>query len=238
MQPIVLVNKLVRQWRRRAGIKRAHDKNLCYWLNHSCVATTLALLSALQALELAGARVAKAAGDRVRGGPAPGPPRNPTDTTAASLMPGEAPKKPPKDVGVAQTYLRPHATHVALVIYHPSHRPSEPADAASSRSNSDSNSDGGKDAFEDKSIEVAAIKHFNLSNWEIGVALLELLGSSYPDSHRETTKVATPEQASERRQAGTGKHLPSELNEAVTPVVQMPQASSQKNWKPARWVNT
>jgi hypothetical protein len=152
-------------------------------------------------------------------------------------MSGEAPKKPPKDIGLLQTYLRPHATHVALVIYHPSHRPSEPADAVFSRSNS--NSDGGKDTFEDKPIEVAAIKHFNLSNWEIGVALLELLGSSYPDTHSEKSKVATPEQkASERHQVGTGEHLLSELNEAVTPVVQRPQASSQRNWKPARWVNT
>jgi hypothetical protein len=124
------------------------------------------------------------------------------------------------------------------VIYHPSHRPSEPAHAAFNRTTS-SGSNGGKDTFEDKSIEVAAIKHFNLSNWEIGVALLELLGSSYSDAHKETRKSnATSEQASDQRQPGMGEGSPSGPIEALTPVVQMPINSSQGNWKPARWMDT
>jgi hypothetical protein len=266
MRPVAIVARLVSKWKQRAGA--AANSGTGHWLNHSAIATTLALLAALQALELAGACVATSAGEKVRGGPTPQPPPPPLPSTAALGSEGQTPK-PPRDVAVAQTYLRPHATHLALVVYHPLHRPVEPAYLSDRGGGGRGGVGGGSGGFgggggsgsgsgsepndaPKVTPKVAAIKHFNLSNWEVGVALLELLGS-HAAGHHPAPPPSTDHPVPGRK--SPGQHLasgqspasgedprPAEVGhegvEATSGAGYPRAAAPQQGWKPARWTDT
>jgi hypothetical protein len=257
MRPVAIVARLVSKWKQRAATAGTSGTGAGHWLNHSAIATTLALLAALQALELAGACVATSAGEKVRGS-------LPADAALGSE--GQTPK-PPREVAVAQTYLRPHATHLALVVYHPLHRPVEPAylsdrggggrggvGGGSGGFGGGGGSGGGSEPNDAPKVapKVAAIKHFNLSNWEVGVALLELLGS-HAAGHHPAPPPLTDHPVSGRK--SPGQHLasgqgpasgedprPAEVGhegvEATSGAGYPRAAAPQQGWKPARWTDT
>ena len=69
---------------------------------------------------------------------------------------------------VGKVYLRAHSTHLTLVVDHPKHRKTFPCHEAPGEG--DPKSQGGR--------VVVAVRHFNLTNWEVATALVEKLAAN------------------------------------------------------------
>jgi len=151
-RPLTLLSSFAKKWKaqkqQREQWSKQDDRDRdTQWVDHPCVASTLALLQALCALELAGASVTTAASQRMRQethhhphqqqrqqGHAQ-PPTAATEFGKAGMS-GKGQQQQQqqqqrlagisssagRDVPVAKVYLKGHSTHVAIVVDKPSRR--------------------------------------------------------------------------------------------------------------------